>query len=186
MTPLSRRALVAAAGTVAMAAPLRKPRATELQDIGALQRLDTPVAVEVGFTTADDAARTMADYAGRGVVLNLWATWCVPCVAEMPALDAFARRVAADGIDVLPLSSDRGGATVVQRFFADNAIRSLPVMLDPRSAAAHAMKVRGIPTTFIIDRRGRVVAWLEGTADWSTDAAAAMVRALVGTPLPKT
>ena len=185
MMPLSRRTLVAAAGTVAAAMPLRKLKAGGLQDISVLQKLDTPEPIEAAFTLADGTARSLADYAGRGVVLNLWATWCIPCVAEMPSLDAFARAVADYGIDVLPLSSDRGGAPVVQGFFSDHGIKTLPVLLDPHSAVVHALHVRGVPTTFIIDRSGQKVAWLEGTADWSSDAATAAIRGLVGTNPPR-
>jgi len=76
----------------------------------------------------DGTVRTLADYAGQGVVLNLWATWCVPCVAEMPALDALARQVAGDRVAVLTLSSDRGGAPPVERFYREKGIQTLCVI----------------------------------------------------------
>jgi thiol-disulfide isomerase/thioredoxin len=177
---LTRRTLVAAAGTVAAGAPLGKLRAAELQGMDALHKLDAPKPVEVNFTDADGKALSLADYAGKGVVLNLWATWCVPCVAEMPALAAFASAVAKDGIVVLPLSSDRAGASIVEKFYKDLGVQNLPVLLDPKSAAAHALNVRGIPTTLVIDRQGREVAYLEGSVDWATDPAVATIKALVG------
>jgi len=180
MMTFTRRALVAAAGTVALAAPLRKPRAEELQGMEALHRLDVPKPVDVQFTAADGSTRSLADYAGKGIILNLWATWCVPCVAEMPALAAFASVVAKDGIVVLPLSSDRGGAAIVTKFYKDLGIGNLPVLLDPKSAAAHALNVRGIPTTLVIDRHGREVAWTEGSVNWASDAAVAAIGKLVG------
>jgi thiol-disulfide isomerase/thioredoxin len=110
MTQITRRALVAVAGTLAVAAPLRKLRAQELSGLDALHMLPAPKPVDIQFTTADGTARSVADYAGRGVVLNLWATWCVPCVREMPALALLARALAHDGVVVLPLSSDHAGA----------------------------------------------------------------------------
>ena len=110
---------------------------------------------------------TLADYTGKVVVLNLWATWCVPCVREMPALDDLAKFGAKDGIVVLPVSSDRGGAAAVQRFYTDQGIKNLPVLLDPGSRMAHGLGVNGIPTTFLIDRNGFQVGSLEGAADWS-------------------
>ena len=180
MMTLKRRLFVAAAGTVALAGPLRKPKADELQGADALRRLDPPKPIDVRFTAADGSARSLADYAGKGIVLNLWATWCVPCVAEMPSLAAFASVVAKNGIVVLPLSSDRGGAEIVSKFYKELGVANLPVLLDPKSAAAHALNVRGIPTTLIIDRQGREVAWTEGSVDWATDAAVATIRKLVG------
>ena len=177
MTDLTRRAaLAAAAGSLAAALPLRKPRAQGLQGIGALHPLSEPRKLDLQWTAADGTVRRLADYAGRGVVLNLWATWCVPCVREMPALDALAAAVAGDGIVVLPLSSDRGGAPVVQRFYADRGITHLPVLLDPGSATAHALSVRGVPTTLLIDKDGQEVAWLEGAADWSSPDAVTVIR----------
>jgi thiol-disulfide isomerase/thioredoxin len=180
MMKISRRALVAAGGTVALAAPLRKLQANELQGVDALRHVDPPKSLDVRFTDADGGGRSLADYAGKGIVLNMWATWCVPCVAEMPSLAAFASVVARQGIVVLPLSSDRGGAPIVTKFYKDLGIAALPVLLDPKSAAAHGLGVRGIPTTLIIDRQGREVAWTEGSVDWATDGAVAAIRKLVG------
>jgi thiol-disulfide isomerase/thioredoxin len=180
MMNFTRRSMMAAAGTVALAAPLGKLRAESLQGMDALHRLDPPKPVDVQFTLADGSARSLADYAGKGIILNMWATWCVPCVAEMPSLAAFASVVAQSGIVVLPLSSDRGGAPIVSKFYKDLGVQNLPVLLDPKSAAAHALNVRGIPTTLIIDRRGKEVAWTEGSVNWATDDAVAVIRKLVG------
>jgi thiol-disulfide isomerase/thioredoxin len=113
------------------------------------------------------------------MVINLWATWCVPCVAEMPSLAALSKTLAPDDIAVLPLSSDRGGARAVEAFYQDHGIFGLPVLLDPKGAAARAWHARGIPTSVIIDTKGQERARLEGSADWSTAAAAAIVRRLV-------
>ena len=180
MTDLTRRAVVAAAATLAVATPLRKPRAQALQGIEALHALPTPRKLDLHFTAADGSPRSLADYAGRAVVLNLWATWCVPCVREMPSLDDLAKLVARDGVVVLPVSSDRGGAAVVQRFYADHGIAQLPVLLDPMSTMAHALNVRGIPTTLLIDPQGQEVGWLEGAADWSSPDAVTVVRKVKG------
>jgi thiol-disulfide isomerase/thioredoxin len=114
------------------------------------------------------------------MVVNLWATWCAPCVAELPALSALSHALAPQDIAVLPLSSDNGGAKAVLAFFEAHKISGLPVLLDPRGAAAEAWDASGIPTTVIIDRKGMERARLEGAADWSAPAAAELVRRLVG------
>ena len=181
MTPFKRRALLAAAVTLPAAALPRKPAAAQ-DGLHGLERLQAgePVAVpDFRFTGADGAEHTLAEYAGRGVVLNFWATWCVPCVAEMAALDGLARQ-APDGVVVLALSSDRGGAPVVQRFYAERGIRTLPVSLDLRGAAARALGARGIPTTVLIDRAGQERARVEGAADWAAPASIAAIRRVMG------
>lgn len=182
MIPLQRRALVAAAMSLSILGGPRKPWAAgaALPDLSRLQPPDGKPLPPIRFTLADGTPRTLADYAGQGVVLNFWATWCVPCVAEMPALDALARRVEADRIVVLALSSDRGGAPPVERFYRDKGIRTLPVVLDPKGEAARTIGVKGIPTTLLLDRAGQERGRMEGAADWAGDAAIGTIRRLVG------
>lgn len=132
------------------------------------------------FQDADGAEKSLADFPGQGLVINLWATWCPPCVAEMPALERLARILAAERIAVLPLSSDRGGRAVVQAFYQRVGLTGLGIWLDPRGAAARAMGVRGLPTTVIVDRQGQERARLEGDAAWDTAPFVAAIRRLVG------
>ena len=185
MVPLKRRAVLAASLTLPVALAPRKPRAATpgLADLSRLQPTDGAAVPELRFSTPDGTVRTLADYAGQGIVLNLWATWCVPCVAEMPALDALARLVAGDGVAVLALSSDRGGAPPVERFYRDKNIQTLPVLLDPRGDAARALGARGIPTTLLIDRAGKERGRLEGAADWSSAEFVEAIRRMAG-PAP--
>lgn len=181
---LARRTVLrvgwAAAGTLAAAALARKPRAERLPPLeGGLERLSPPAAVpDEAFTTPDGAGHRLADFKGRGMVVNLWATWCAPCVAEMPSLDALSKALAPQDIAVLPLSSDRGGADAVRAWYQQHGITALPVLLDPKGALARAFNARGIPTTIIVNRGGRAVARLEGAADWAAPAAQATIRAL--------
>jgi len=132
------------------------------------------------FLDVDGVEKTMVDFAGQGVVINLWATWCPPCVAEMPALGRLARSLAAERIAVLPLSSDRGGRAVVEAFYQRVGLTDLRIWLDPRGAAARAMGVRALPTTIIVDRSGQERARLEGDAAWDTAPFVAAIRRLVG------
>lgn len=175
-----RRTIVRAAGATLVAGLAgRNSRAAEasLPEPRLAEGLGKPLP-ELRFRLPDGTERTLADYAGRPVVLNFWATWCVPCVAEMPALDALAG--AMPGAAVLPLSSDRGGLAAVQRFYAARGVAHLPVVLDPLGAAARAAGARGIPTTLLIDARGLERGRVEGAADWASAAAMAMVRGLAG------
>jgi thiol-disulfide isomerase/thioredoxin len=178
---ITRRAMFAVAGTLAAGLTARKPYAGELHDLAtALERTDPPVAApDIVFVAADGAEHHLTEFRGHGMVINLWATWYVPCVAEMPSLAALSATLAPDDIAVLPLSSDRGGADAVRAFYREHEISGLPILLDPKGAAARLWQVRGIPTSLIIDTKGLERARLEGSADWSTPAAAAVVRRLV-------
>lgn len=188
-------ACAVAAGTVAGAALLRKPQGPvlhtpvappgpvgiRLRDISDMIAANPPAPPPAtAFIGPQGNRRTLADYAGKGLVVNLWATWCAPCVAEMPALQAFAKDVARDNILVLPLSSDIGGAEAVGKFYAAHGITDLPVMLDPKGVTARAWGARGLPTTLIIDRQGREQGRLEGAVNWTEPATLAAIRKLVG------
>jgi thiol-disulfide isomerase/thioredoxin len=181
MRSVSRRAVLAAGGTLAVALTPRKPRAAELDPLNkVLQLVNPPVQPpDIAFQMADGTTHHLSEFKGHGMVVNLWATWCAPCVAELPALSRLSAALAPQDIAVLPLSSDRGGAKVVQAFFAAHDITGLPVLLDPKGAAVEAWGADGIPTTVIINRAGMERARLEGPANWADPAAAALIRRLV-------
>lgn len=130
------------------------------------------------FNDADGVAKSLDDFRGRALVINLWATWCPPCVAEMPALDRIQAILRDEGFLVLPLSSDRGGAAQVRAFYERTGVANLPVLLDPRGAAARALGARGLPTTIIVNRRGEEAARLEGDAAWDSAPMLAALRRL--------
>jgi thiol-disulfide isomerase/thioredoxin len=180
-------AAVLAGGTVAAATLLRKPPPTIYtpQATPALRGIDALVPVEPAaplppfrFSDAEGNEHSLAEFGGKGVVLNLWATWCVPCVAELPSLAALAGKLASLGIVVLPLSTDRGGAETVTKFYAAHGIVGLGIWLDPKGAVSEALHARGLPTTLILDRQGRERARLEGGADWASNMAVATVEQL--------
>jgi hypothetical protein len=103
----------------------------------------------------------------------------------MPALDRAQAALAAEGITVLALSSDRGGRAQVEPFYRERGIRQLGLWLDPRGAAGRALGVRGLPTTIIVDRQGRERARLEGAAEWDQPAMLAAIRRLVAVEEPQ-
>lgn len=189
--PHSRRgALVAAASLAAgvlggkrLVPPARAQGLPGLENLTLLPAGTTLPAIR--FFTPDQQPLTLAHYRGKGVVLNLWATWCGPCVAELPTLDRLAGIVSKDNIVVLPVSSDAGGAATVRAFYDRSEIDHLPVLLDPSGAILQAWSVPGIPVTVIFDRDGKPRAQLVGGADWGTEAAAAKVQALCGPDLGK-
>ena len=90
------------------------------------------------------------------MLVNLWATWCEPCLREMPSLERLQSRL-GDRIAVIAVSEDRGGSKVVEPFIAKLGLQSVKTYVDPKSDVGHAFEVRGLPTSFLIDRDGRVL-----------------------------
>ena len=134
------------------------------------------------FQTMDGRETTLADFAGKVVVLNLWATWCAPCREEMPGLDRLQARFADRDVVVLALSVDRAGPERVQQFLDEISVRRLAVYRDPKAAATRALKVPGLSATLLIDRQGREVGRVLGIAEWDGPAAVAVVEKLLAEP----
>ena len=116
-----------------------------------------PTVPDVAFADEAGAPVALAGFRGRGVVLNFWATWCPPCVKEMPSLDRARAALGGKGIDVLAVSNDRGGAEIVRAFYRETGVAHLPVLTDSAMKAARRFGVQGLPTTGLIDARGRVL-----------------------------
>jgi thiol-disulfide isomerase/thioredoxin len=126
----------------------------------------------------DDSGREvrLADFRGKVVLLNFWATWCVPCVTEMPALDRLQAALGDAGLEVVALSQDRGGVPAVVRFYEKYDFGNLAIYVDPKATVATGLKVGVLPTTMLIDREGRVVGELVGAAEWDAPEAQALIR----------
>jgi thiol-disulfide isomerase/thioredoxin len=177
-----RIVLATAAGTLTAAVLPRKPLAATLAPLSeGLDPVSPPQNPPDGvFVAQDGSSHHLGEFKGRGMVVNMWATWCAPCIAEMPSLEKLSTALAPKDIAVLPLSSDRGGADVVRAWYEAHGITALPVLLDPKGALARAFNARGIPTTVIINTAGQIVARLEGAADWSAPEAQVLVQKLAG------
>ena len=181
MRKIARRA--ALIGTLAVGLTSRKSSADEADSQAKLKLIEPPVAAPaISFLDADGASHTLNEYRGSGVVLNLWATWCAPCVAELPSLDALAGKLAGQGVVVLALSSDHGGAAAVRRFYQEHGIKTLAILLDPQGAAMRALGVNGIPATFLLDEKGLERARQEGGENWVSPAIVARVTTLLKPP----
>ncbi len=122
---------------------------------------------------------TLADFRGRIVLLNIWATWCVPCREEMPALDALQARLGGEGFHVLPLSIDGAGMKVVRRFYDEIGIQNLGMYLADSTRAMFALGVIGLPTTILIDRAGKERGRLVGPAEWDSPEIIAQIQTLI-------
>lgn len=131
-------------------------------------------APEVSFTDQSGKTVALADFRGRTVLVNLWATWCAPCIKEMPSLARLQAKM--QDIAILAVSEDRGGEGVVAPFLAKLDLPGLAIYLDPKNDVTHAFAVEGLPTSILIGRDGRIEGELEGAADWDSPTMAALIR----------
>jgi len=135
---------------------------------------------DLAFVDADDKPLRLADYKGKAVLVNFWATWCAPCVKEMPSLDRLQAEVGKDKFVVLPLSLDGPSKPKVKPFYEDKKLANLGIYFDKGKKTMQALDVSVLPTSVLIDRQGRAIARLEGEADWDKPEAVALMKAVAG------
>lgn len=139
--------------------------------------IDDPLpAPAIALKNGEGSVVTLADFKGRVALINFWATWCAPCVREMPGLDKLQAKLGGEDFLVLAVNEDRGGASVAKPFLEKLGLKNLALYLDSKTALMRALKVRGLPTSFLMDREGRVVGKLEGIAEWDTPEVEALIQ----------
>lgn len=137
-----------------------------------------PALPETGFTDPEGGEHSLADYRGKVVLVNFWATWCAPCREEMPSLDALQAELGGDDFQVVPIATGRNAPDKIDRFFQETGVTNLPVLLDPKQQLSREMGVVGLPVSVLIDRDGNEVARLLGDADWAGEPAKQVIRQL--------
>ncbi len=140
-----------------------------------------PVPAAV-FLDADGGEHALADWQGRWVVLNFWATWCAPCRHEMPSLERLEAAFGGPDFAVVPVATGRNPVPAIRRFFDETELVLLPILRDPTQAFAREMGVLGLPVTVILNPAGEEVARMTGDAEWDSPSARAIVAALLALP----
>jgi thiol-disulfide isomerase/thioredoxin len=126
------------------------------------------------FEDPNGQPTSMAAFRGRPVLVNLWATWCAPCVIEMPSLDALAQRE-GEALEVLTLAQDLDGRALVTRFFGERDFRAIEPFLDPQMQFMTSLKLGTLPTTILYDSEGKEVWRMVGRAEWESDRVARLL-----------
>jgi len=137
---------------------------------------------DFAFTDADGAAKSLADFSGKVVLLNIWATWCVPCREEMPMLDELQRELGGEDFTVLAVNIDKGGPDKARDFLKETGATNLALYTDPSGKLFATLKAVGMPTTLLIDREGREIGRLVGPADWASPEAKRLIEAAIKSP----
>jgi len=134
---------------------------------GPFGRAASPKAIpELRFVDASGRAQTLADFRGKVLLLNVWATWCEPCREEMPALDRLQARLGGARFQVVALSVDQQGASIARKFYDEFAIKALALYVDPTAKAAFTLNAPGLPITLLVDRSGREIGRHLGAVKW--------------------
>ena len=140
--------------------------------------------VPIGFNSPDGKPLTLADFSGRTILLNLWATWCVPCRREMPALDRLQQTLGGKDFEVVAVNIDTTRLERPKQFLAEVGVGNLAYYHDSSAALFQdlkkAGKAFGMPTTLLIDARGCELGALAGPAEWASEDALALIRAAIG------
>jgi thiol-disulfide isomerase/thioredoxin len=130
------------------------------------------------FTDNKGGIHDLKSYKGHFIVLNLWATWCAPCVKEMPGLNNL--RAAFDTyrtFDVIAVTEDHDGLAAAQSFYTRHNINHIPIFADPSGQAPALLHARGLPTTILIAPNGMELGRVEGSADWTAPETIAFIQA---------
>ncbi len=152
--------------------------ASLLKDLDLIRPSRPQAAKEFAVPTPGGAPFRLADHRGKVVFLNFWATWCPPCKEEMPAMERLYQRYKDKGLVVLAISVDTDGAPIVTPFVREYKL-TFPIGLDRKMAVAEEYGVRGLPTSFLVDKRGTLVGLALGPREWNGKAAHALIESLL-------
>jgi thiol-disulfide isomerase/thioredoxin len=131
---------------------------------------------EVTFLDGDGQERSLQEFQGRVVVLNLWATWCAPCRKEMPSLDRLQAELGGDDLEVIALAVDRGDLDQIAAFYDELGVTNLTLYHDPTAKAGRVLRAPGLPTTVVIDRQGNEIGRVLGDAEWDGEEVASLLK----------
>ena len=135
--------------------------------------------VDTAFVGEDGQPMNFEAFKGQYTVVNFWATWCSPCRAEMPTLEALDKAFEGKGLDVITIATGRNPQPAIDKFFAEIGVENLPKHLDPKQALARDMAVLGLPVTVVLNQDAREIARLTGDAHWDSPEAVAILTVLV-------
>ncbi|MDA7947764.1 MAG: TlpA family protein disulfide reductase [Hyphomicrobiaceae bacterium] len=134
---------------------------------------------EFTFVRDDGSETSLAEWRGKVVLLNLWATWCGPCRKEMPDLDRLKAELAGDDFDLVALSIDRTGLDKPRKFLEEIGIKNLKLYNNSSGKLAASLKAFGMPTTLLLNREGEEIGRLVGPAEWGSKDAVELIKAAI-------
>ncbi|MFT5438474.1 MAG: thiol-disulfide isomerase/thioredoxin [Alphaproteobacteria bacterium] len=132
-------------------------------------------ALEGKLLAEDGKVASLSDFRGKLVLVNFWATWCLPCIREMPSLLRLQKKRGGDDFIVLALAQDFNGWKMVAPFLQRRDLSGLPVYVDEKTAISRSVRIPGLPVTMLLDRDGKILGHLVGIAEWDSAEAVALI-----------
>jgi thiol-disulfide isomerase/thioredoxin len=169
---MSRLGIFLIAATVALAPPASGAGAPQ----GFVLHPEPKPMPEIQFENGKGQELTLNNFHGKVILLNLWATWCIPCRKEMPTLDRLQAELGGPDFEVVTLSIDREGIPAIAKFFAEVGVKNLAMYVDSSTKAAPMLGAVGLPASLLIDRDGREIGRLIGPAEWDSPAMLQFIR----------
>jgi thiol-disulfide isomerase/thioredoxin len=175
-----------AAQTAAAPYEMSEAELAELRDLreGALRKLILHPApktrADIPYTDPDGGTRSLSEYQGKYILVNFWATWCAPCRKEMGSLDRLQAELGGEKFEVVSIATSRNPMPAITRFFDEENIQNLPILLDPKSTLAAEYGTISLPLTVILNPAGQEIGRLIGDAEWDSVSAKAIIRKLAG------
>lgn len=159
--------------------------AAAVGEVAAMMPADPPRSVSsLAFTSPDGKPMTLGDHAGKTLLVNLWATWCAPCRAEMPALNALQKEKGGENFEVLAVNVDTGDNEKPKKFLSEIGVDQLGLYRDNTLGLFNTLKTQGLalglPVTLLVDGEGCLLAHMNGPAEWASPDAKRLVEAAIG------
>ncbi len=149
------------------------------------------VPPDISWSTLDGKPVALRDFKGKVVLLNYWATWCGPCMFELPGINRLQQTMASDKFTVVAINIDRNGTDVAEPKARELGLSALKLYVDPKQLSPRKLGMRGMPSTYLFDTKGRQIGKLEGGAEWDAPESVALLKYFIERPayadqLPRT
>ena len=172
---------IGAAGEATEAVPEKYNRGTMRFFV---QRNEPKPFPDIRFFDSENQIRRISEWKGRVVLVNLWATWCVPCREEMPALDRLQGILGGDDFEVVAISIDKKGLDVAGAFHREIGVKNLKLYGDPNEKVYRELRAIGLPMTYLVNRSQQETAWYPGALEWDSEDAIRLLKAAIDGKLP--
>ena len=143
---------------------------------------NTSARPDISWKDANDNKVTLELFDGKVVLLNFWASWCPPCIRELPSINRLQAKLGGDKFTVIALNIDRGGKPIANRFKLKLKLDKLDLHVDQKNAVARLLKIKALPTTIVFDSKGREVGKMEAAAEWDAKEALSLIQYFINNP----